>query len=373
MLIASELQSPPIDNSLELLLKTAKSLPLPYTGNKKKLLPQLHQAIKHLEFDSVLDAFSGSGIVSYYFKALGKKVTSNDLLTYSYNNSLAFAENNNTTLTNEEKNYLLFNKNPNKTNFVLENYCGEIDSPKKHRKFTRIECGFLDNFRANVNDLRSTCAKALSISAISTVVLRLPFGNLDRSKDFMKQRRKQVKEYGVNSDKKDRRIGIYYDNDLNLNFEKWFLKYSEDFEKSLIFGECRACNLDVMDILSDTVDCVYLDPPYGGVSSNYLHMYGFLDEYIDGKTNKEKAVRFVHQDKYEDNFYLMLQKAEHIPIWLISYNDRGWKGIEYMSEIVRKYRSNVEIKVLSDNYSYIAREKMGNKTKGVEYLILAQK
>ena len=41
----------------------------------------------------------------------------------------------------------------------------------------------------------------------------------------MTHRRRQEKEYG----KQDRRIGIYYDDDMNLDFKKWFSKYVKDF------------------------------------------------------------------------------------------------------------------------------------------------
>jgi len=48
------------ETDLSIPIKQIEKLPLPYTGNKKKLLYQIHGAIeKHrLQFNSVLDAFS---------------------------------------------------------------------------------------------------------------------------------------------------------------------------------------------------------------------------------------------------------------------------------------------------------------------------
>ncbi len=82
----------------ETLIKCISKLPLPYMGNKKKLLSQIHAVLlKHnIQFDTVLDAFSGSASVSLLFKMMGKKVISNDLLMCAYVKSVALIENSGT-------------------------------------------------------------------------------------------------------------------------------------------------------------------------------------------------------------------------------------------------------------------------------------
>ena len=49
-----------------------------YMGSKRKLLPALHNIFNELNFDSALDAFSGTASVGYLLKMMGKKVHSND-------------------------------------------------------------------------------------------------------------------------------------------------------------------------------------------------------------------------------------------------------------------------------------------------------
>ncbi len=221
--------------SIDLAIKRIEKLPLPYTGNKKKLLHRIHEAlIKYdIQFDSVLDAFSGSATVSYLFKMMGKRVLSNDLLTSSYMNAVAFVENPGIVLAEDEKEFLLKNNNPDKGSFVEENYLGrEYRKPGKEcrfNKFTLKECQHLDNFRANIDELCGIHSQSLGLAANAAVVLRLPFGNVDQSNDILKHRKKQEKNYGKNSVKPDRRIGIYYDNEYNLKFNKWFTKYVNDF------------------------------------------------------------------------------------------------------------------------------------------------
>ena len=53
-----------------------------YMGSKFRLLEWLHASFSDLEFESCIDAFSGSGAVSYLLKSMGKKVVSNDSLNF---------------------------------------------------------------------------------------------------------------------------------------------------------------------------------------------------------------------------------------------------------------------------------------------------
>lgn len=459
-------------------MKCIEKLPLPYTGNKKKLIYSLHDTLRkhNLKFDTVLDAFSGSATVSFLFKMMGKQVLANDLLTSSYMNAVAFVENPGITLSDEEKEFLLNHQNPDKGSFVEENYLGtEFRTEGKtcrFNKFTLKECQHLDNFRANVDQLCNRYLEGLSLAANAAVVLRLPFGNVDQSADIMKHRFKQEEAYGKTSDKRDRRIGIYYDEDYNLKFDKWFHKYAQDFmlagkvseeagysakvKRANFFanlqqhvlrdcfvggrmhhgqvlaeldprlahqknqlkrhfinenssemnfhsqqgeqrrpgeglkwwsfadlklpGSCLALNMDVIELLRSDfckVDCVYFDPPYGGQSSDYATMYRFLEEYIysdqlENLPHLQGAQRFTKKKEYEEHFIEMLQAAKNIPIWLFSYNDSSWKGIDHITDLVKQFKDKVVCEVLSDEYRYLYRKKQGRKNQSTEYLIIAQ-
>ena len=45
-----------------------------YQGSKRKILPWLYECMQNYEFHTVLDAFGGTGMVSYLFKRMGKRV-----------------------------------------------------------------------------------------------------------------------------------------------------------------------------------------------------------------------------------------------------------------------------------------------------------
>lgn len=460
--------------SVDIPLKRIEKLPLPYTGNKKKLVYQLYSAInKHnVEFDSVLDAFSGSATVSYLFKLMGKKVIANDILTSSYINAVAFVENPGIKLTDEDKEFLLHNENKNKGTFVEDNYLGEGDVNVRFKKFTLKECRHLDNFRANIDELCDIHAQSLGLAANAAVVMRLPFGNVDQSSDILKHRKRQQENYGKNSKNHDRRIGIYYDDELNLKFDKWFNKYVKDFTRGIAVescspkikraaflanlqqhvlrdcmvqgrfhhgqalaevnvrlghqknqlkghwsndgstemdfftksgadwedckpgqgmrwwsfadldlpGSCLATNMDVTKLLNTgfcDVDCVYFDPPYGGQSSDYASIYRFLEEYIyseqlENLPHLQSSGKFVKKKDYETHFRDMLVAAKNIPSWMFSYNDRSWKDIDDIVDLIKEYKTEVVVEVLDGSYRYLYRKQQGRKDKSAEYLIIAR-
>ena len=55
---------------------------LRYMGSKYRLVPYLAEVFAELAGRTALDAFSGSGVVSYLLKSLGYQVTSNDFLNF---------------------------------------------------------------------------------------------------------------------------------------------------------------------------------------------------------------------------------------------------------------------------------------------------
>lgn len=481
MKILQEYSDDGLVSSISLAVRRIEKLPLPYTGNKKKLLTQFHDALiqNNVEFSSVLDAFTGSATIAYLFKLMGKRVLANDLLTSSYLNAVAFVENPGIRLSDEEKEFLLHHQNPNKGTFVEDNYLGVQFRPPgktcRFNKFTLKECMHLDNFRSNIDELCNMHAQSIGLAANAAVVLRLPFGNVDQSADIMTHRNRQQSAYGEGSENYDRRIGIYYDEDLNLNFDKWFNKYVGDFiagvpdtpplqddkikraaflvnlqqhvlrdcmvqgrfhygqalaeldvrlghqknqlkshwsnlgstemdfltragtesiegkpGQGLKFwtfadvkapGSCLAVNMDVTELLKSDfckVDCAYFDPPYGGQSSDYSAIYRFLEEYIYSSPLEElphiksSSSKFVRKKNYEENFKEMLQAAMKIPTWLFSYNDNSWRDVNYISDIIREFKKDVQVVVLTDDYRYLYRKKQGRENKSSEYLIIAR-
>lgn len=73
-----------------------------YQGSKRKLAGAILNELRDLEFTTVLDAFGGTGAVSYGFKCAGKHVTYNDVLAFNHQIGLALIENDSVRLDDEE-------------------------------------------------------------------------------------------------------------------------------------------------------------------------------------------------------------------------------------------------------------------------------
>ena len=361
------------------IINNIKKVRNPYLGNKRKLLSFFCKTIqKHkLNFNSFLDAFCGSAVVGLLVKETNRSVISNDLLRLPYQYSLSLIENNNIKLSEEKIDFILFNKNSS-DDFVMKNWTKFSDENGRNR-FTIDEAKHLDIIKNNINLLESSIEKAIAFSAISLICMKLPFGFIDKSLDIYNHRKKQMDKYGKTSSHHDRRIGIYYDKYLNLNFYEWFPKYVNNIQNvSLIKNnKCKSLNLDIFNLLSqyNNVDCVYFDPPYGGKASKYGDLYQFFEEFITGErrenlTYYENANRFIEPKSYKKNFIQMLDMVENIPIWIFSYNDSSWETLDYIVKKIKKFRSNVIIESESYDYSYRGKKV---KNKENEYLILAPK
>src|SRR6266566_9148204 len=110
--------------------------PTRFMGSKQGILRAIWEAVKHLPFTTVLDAFSGSGCVSYMFKGQGKAVISNDFLKYSYHMVNALVANSGETLTESDV-AMLLELNADRQNFIQETF--------QSLYFSEIDNTFLDN------------------------------------------------------------------------------------------------------------------------------------------------------------------------------------------------------------------------------------
>lgn len=78
-----------------------------YQGSKYKIIKWIDYYTKDLKFNSVLDAFGGTGCVSYMFKKNDKQVFYNDSLKFNNYVGLAIIENSKTILNNDDVNFIL--------------------------------------------------------------------------------------------------------------------------------------------------------------------------------------------------------------------------------------------------------------------------
>ena len=107
------------------------------------------------------------------------------------------------------------------------------------------------------------------------------------------------------------------------------------------------------------IDLVYFDPPYCNSHADYQSFYHLLETYVEywkdkqfvNGTKRYEPKRYSGFDKIAEalsNLNLMFEKANHIPFWLVSYNDRSYPDIDTMVKMITPYRNvRVERKMYS--------------------------
>ena len=285
---------------------------------------------------TVLDAFSGSQSIAYMFKQLGKKVITNDFL--SFNNSIgkALIENSDNKLDSSDLE-ILFSSNDNPSNFNL------IEELYSELFFQTEEAVFADNFRSNVHKLSNQYKQALALAIMCRSMTRkVTMGHFAHT---------QALVYASDP------MRIKRNRSLIRPLKDIFLDLLPEYNAA-VFDNSKdniSYNKNILDLLPilKGVDLVYFDPPYCNSHADYQSFYHLLETYVEywkdkqfvNRTKRYEPKRYSGFDKNSEaisNLQLMFERATHIPTWLVSYNDRSFPDIETMVNLIKPYR-NVQV------------------------------
>lgn len=314
-------------------------------GSKRKLLGEIWRVASQFDFKSVLDLFSGSGVVGYMFKSMGKAVCCNDYMAMAATFSKAMVENNATTLTDAEVSKLLVR--PKKVD-------GFVSSVFKGIFFTDKENATIDVLRTNIARLRDPYKRAIAMTALI--------------RTCAKKRPRGLFTY----------VGNRYDDgrrDLRLSIEDQFIECVQSVNAAVfdngqtnrsVWGD--ALNFDVA-----TADLVYIDPPYFTPKSDneYVRRYHFLEGLArswkgveiqrETKTRKFKSypTPFARRDGAEKAFDALFDRFRE-SILIVSYSSNSLPTKEQLMSLLSRYKQNVE--VLPIDYRYNFGNRSGGET-----------
>ena len=327
--------------------------PTRYMGSKEKLLPYIQDVALHFQFDTALDLFSGSGVVGYLFKTLGKQVFSNDYMAMSATLSKAMIENNDQTLTEKEID-CLFAPNPKVCRFVQETFPGLY--------YTDEENVIIDLVRSNIGKLQNSQKRAIAMSALIRACL--------------KKRARGIFTY----------TGLRYDDgraDLRMTMEQQIRNAATLINASVFDNgqQNRARHGDAMTTRFKA-DLVYIDPPYYSPFSDneYVRRYHFVEglacnwEGVDmqwhTKTKKFKSypTPFSSKSGTEDAFDKMFNRLRD-SILLVSYSSNSLPTREEIISLMSRYKRHVEAIDIDYRYSF-GNQRGDNKNEVQEYLFV---
>jgi DNA adenine methylase len=330
-----------------------------YMGSKTSLLPYFSEILNKQNGSTVLDAFSGSGVVSYRLKKLGFEVISNDFLSYSSSVTTALIENNSVKLEADDID-LLLSKNRKAGKFVQTTF--------KDIYFYDDDNKFLDITLANIELLGCKYKKALARSALSRACL--------------KRRPRGIFTY----------VGFKYDDgrkDLSFSLREHFLFSVDEFNKAVFSNnrKNKAYNMSALDLKIEDPDIVYLDPPYFSKHSDndYVRRYHFIEglcrnwkgveiqEHTKTKKFKKYPSPFNTKTGAYEAFETLFNKYRN-STFLISYSSNSLPTKEELTTMLENVGKKVTLKEIDYKYSAGTQgHKVNNNNNDVqEYLFLAE-
>ncbi len=222
---------------------------LRYMGSKHRLGARLGEVFAGLPPGPAVDAFSGSGVVSYVLKAGGRPVVANDQLAFAAAVTEALVANDSHRLTPEDLDAIC-GPNRDGREFIAATFDGLY--------FPRSDHAFLDAAWSNIEALE-TPKRALAIGALCLAAARKqPRGVFTITTPRYDDGRRQ----------------------LRTSLHDLFREAAHAFNQAVFAGEarCESRQGDALEV-EGAYAVAYLDPPYAPPrdDADYIKRYHFLE------------------------------------------------------------------------------------------------
>ena len=311
--------------------------PTRFMGSKSKLLSEIWSVASQFKANSVVDLFSGSGIVGYMFKAQGKAVVSNDYMAMSATFTKAMVENSSVTLPLEEARELLVSHRES-DHFVASTF--------KDLYYTDEENDLIDTLRTNIAAIKDQYKHAIAMTAlIRACIKKRPRGIFTYTGQRYNDGRK----------------------DLQKTLSQQFLEAVEAVNKAVFDnGQINRSNQgDAIDLRVEQADLVYIDPPYySPLSDNeYVRRYHLVEglarywkgveiqQHTQTKKFKSYPTPFATRKGAADAFAHLFKRFAN-SILIVSYSSNSLPTQDEMVTIMAKYKEHVEVIPVNYKYSF---------------------
>lgn len=298
---------------------------------------------------TALDGFGGTQSIAFMMKQRGLQTITNDFLAFNHQIGLALIENSQQQLSKVEllSLFAMDNKELASWDLMAQNFSGLF--------FEEATAQLLDRVRCNSEQLSNPYQKALALSIINRAMMRkTTMGHFAHTRALV---------YAANPERLKR------NRSLARPIQDLALELLPQYNAAVFDNgqENKSIQGDILDLLPQlaAVDFAYFDPPYCDSHSDYQSFYHLPETYTEywrdkqfiNQTKRYDPPRYSGFDKKRDvvsSFEALFRRADNIPVWLISYNDRSYPKATDLAQMIAKYK---EVTIEAKEY----REGRGGK------------
>lgn len=313
-----------------------------YYGSKRRIVERIDAALQeqHVEFNSILDLFGGTGIVSYYMAKKGKDVVYNDILSFNCQIVKALLQTVKGTFTEATALGLLYKTPERQYRTIIEDNFHDIYYPPNENQI-------IDIVIQNIPFLSDEEKASAYYVLFQSCMIKRPFNIFHRRNLNL-------------------RTGFTEANFGNKvtweqSFESLFVKFTRELNE---FQFERLPHVEIVNTSAlhcdRDADLVYIDTPYfqkkNSPNITYHNRYHFLEglmHYTDipnqinlDKTNREimigASAEFERRNHYIEDLHALLARHQQ-SIIALSYTSAGFPSIEELYDIMHQYKNRVVI------------------------------
>lgn len=317
-----------------------------YQGSKRNLIDWIWENVCDLTFDSVLDVFGGTGVVSHLFKNAGKQVIYNDVLHFNHQIGLALIENRHMTLSEDDIEDILSIEGGDYPNFIARTFHDIY--------FTDAENEWLDRVVTNIRTrIDNPYRQAIAFFALfQACLIKRPYNLFHRANLYMRMARVE-RSFGNKTT---------WDTPFDIHFRQFVQEAN-----AAVFDNGqpnRAIQCDGLETVQGQ-DLVYIDPPYlnrKGVGVDYFGFYHFLEGLVDydhwhaNVDYSSKHRRLLPQKSIWNSPHTIADAFDSLfarhqgSILVVSYRDDGIPTKSELVALLRRYKPVVHEAALPKQY-----------------------
>ena len=312
-----------------------------YYGSKRKLVERIWEELenRHLEYQSFLDLFGGTGIMSYNMLKHGKDVVYNDIFTFNCKIAEALLASPRGVFTNQDAAQLILPVEGREYQHFIEEIFRGI-------YYRNDEDRTIDTVAQNILHLPQEQQASAYYILFQSCLIKRPFNIFHRRN--LNLRENHVKSRFGNKTTWEKSFEVLFS-----QFTKELNRYQFEQLPNVQISNQSALNLDMH------ADLVYIDTPYfskNSTSISYHNRYHFLEglmHYADipdhvnyAKANREmdfgRCREFENKLTYLDDLHQLLNRHRD-SIIALSYTTNGYPSKEELRDAMAQHKEHAQV------------------------------